>query len=405
MTATVAPRRLRIAFVYDALYPYQKGGAERRFHELASRLAQRHEVHAVSWRWWSGAADPSLDEVQLHGVGRAPRLYGNDGKRTVREVVGFSARLVPELARRRYDVIDCSATPYLPLVACRLASALTGTPMVATWHELWDEHWLSYLAHRPVVARLARLVEARATRIGDLRVAVSPFTAERLAAAGVPEPAIRVVGNGVAIEAFLRSRASRHHSDVAFVGRLIEDKRVDLLIEAVDRLRRDLVDLRCLIAGDGPERPRLEAEVGRRGLASHVSFTGEVDDEQMRGLLKAASVLALPSIREGFGMVAIEAQAAGAVPVVVRSPHSAAPTLIRDGVDGLVCEPNADSLTAALRALLTDPARLTSMRRRAAEAARRWDWDRLAGEMEQLYLELARAGARQPRPRWRLSWR
>jgi hypothetical protein len=92
---------MRIAFVYDALFPYVKGGAERRYHELARRLAAEHDVHHVSWQWWDGPATTTADGVTLHGVGRPPVLYGSDGKRTVREAVAFARRLVPTLLRER----------------------------------------------------------------------------------------------------------------------------------------------------------------------------------------------------------------------------------------------------------------------------------------------------------------
>jgi glycosyltransferase involved in cell wall biosynthesis len=136
-----------------------------------------------------------------------------------------------------------------------------------------------------------------------------------------------------------------------------------------------------------------------------VQFLGQVSDAEKIGLLKSSRILVLPSVREGFGIAAIEGQAAGLVPVVARSPHSAAPTLVRDGVDGLVCDPLPGSLSAALRSLLADPPRMSVMRAAAAHAARRWDWDRVAQQMEGLYLEAARPVA-PVRTGWRsLSWR
>ena len=159
-------RRLKLAFVYDALFPYVKGGAERRYHELARRLAAEHEVHCVTWQWWEGSATTTIDGITLHGVGTPPKLYGADGKRTVREAVAFARRLAPALLGRRLDVIDCSATPYLPLYAAAAAARLSGTPLVATWHEVWGEHWREYLPDRPAVARVAVSLEARAVRRG-----------------------------------------------------------------------------------------------------------------------------------------------------------------------------------------------------------------------------------------------
>ena len=63
-------RRLRIAFVYDGLVPFTTGGGERRYHELASRLAERHDVHYVSWRFWGSGEVVVRGGVTYHGVGR-----------------------------------------------------------------------------------------------------------------------------------------------------------------------------------------------------------------------------------------------------------------------------------------------------------------------------------------------
>ena len=65
---------LRIGLVYDALYPYVTGGAEKRYHELATRLAERNEVHYLTWQFWDGPEQVVQDGVTLHGVGRPPAL-------------------------------------------------------------------------------------------------------------------------------------------------------------------------------------------------------------------------------------------------------------------------------------------------------------------------------------------
>jgi glycosyltransferase involved in cell wall biosynthesis len=397
-------RRLRIAYVYDALYPYLLGGGERRFRELAARLAERHEVHYLSWQFWDGPADRAEDGIQLHGMGPAPDLYGADGKRTVGEAARFAARILRPLIDRPFDVVDCAATPYVPLYAAWLGTRLAGTPLVATWHEFWGEHWDEYLVHRPAVARVARWTEAGAVRFGDRHVAVSAFTADRLVAAGLRPDRVRVVGNGLPLEAFAEVPTSAVVSDLIFVGRLIEDKRVDLLIEAVARLRGELPGLRCLVIGDGPERPALEALVAERGLRDRVWFMGPVGEAEKVALLKGSKLLVLPSVREGFGIAAVEGQAAGLVPIVVRSPHSAAPAVVHDGIDGVVCDPLPEALAAVVRSLLGDPFRMGLMRAAAGQAARRWDWDRVALEMEDVYLETARPAESPEARRRRLSW-
>jgi glycosyltransferase involved in cell wall biosynthesis len=197
----------------------------------------------------------------------------------------------------------------------------------------------------------------------------------------------------VDLAAIRRIRPSAHRSDVVFVGRLIEDKRVEVLLQAIHRLGGEFPDLRCTIIGDGPQREPLERLAASLSLGSRVRFAGPMDDGKAFALLKAGRILALPSVREGFGIAVIEALATGCVPVVARGPHTAAPALVRDGVDGVVCDPTPESMAAILASLLRDPSRLATMQRAGRRAAAQWDWDRLAAEMEEIYLE-ARGGAR-----------
>jgi glycosyltransferase involved in cell wall biosynthesis len=380
---------MKIAFVYDALYPYINGGAEKRYYELARRLRDDHDVHFVTWRYWDDAPHESLDGITVHGVGRPGRFYGDDGRRTVREALGFATRVLPHLLRERYDVIDFCATPYLPLYAGWLASSLRGTPLVVTWHELWGEYWSSYLSDRPLVGWAARRLEAGGAALGEVAVSVSPFTAQRLAAHRPASRPARVVSNGISLSQIAAIPAASHGSDVIFAGRLIEDKQVGLLLDAVAELRARRPDLRVCIAGDGPSRGRLEAQAAALGIADRVRFTGRVSEADLIGLLKASRVLGFPSLREGFGMVVVEAQACGAVPVVVKGPHSAASELVRDGEDGLVCESTVASMASALAALLGDEARRSVMSTNARQAAAQRDWDTIAVQMEAIYEEVA----------------
>lgn len=387
---------MKIAFVHDGLYPYLKGGAERRYYELATRLSSRHEVHYITWRHWGAERSARHGGFTVHGVGSPRPFYGDDGKRTIGEAAEFAVRLLPALRERRYDVIDCSATPYLQLYSCWLAARATRTPLVATWHEFWGRHWDAYLPERPAVAQVARRIEAACRRLGDIRVAVSPFTEERLAE-GRGGTTARVVGNGVSLDAIKHIASSGEASDIVFVGRLIEDKKVDLLLQACQLLLGEFPGLRCTIVGEGPERERLERLAASLSLGANVCFAGRVEDDQTFGLMKAAKVFAQPSIREGFGITVIEAQASGCVPVVARGPHTAAPDLVRDGVDGLICDPTSESLAASLAALLRDPARQASMRAQAERSVAKWDWGQISYQMEDIYREAvtsaeARAG-------------
>lgn len=393
---------MRIALVYDAMYPWVAGGAERRFFELGRRLAARHDVHLVGWQWWDGPATIERAGMHLHGLGPAPQLYGADGKRTVREAVQFSARLLPFLLRHRFDVVDCSATPYVPLYPAAAARRLRGGRLVVTWHEFWGSHWAAYLPHRRWVARMARALESHGRRAGDRVVAVSDFTSRAMGIVG--DPRSTVIPNGVGVESLASAVPMPDGADVVSVGRLIDEKRVEVLLEAIAVLRARGAAPRTAVIGDGPERPALEARARDLELADIVRFHGRVSEADVARHLRAARILALPSIREGYGMAVAEAQAAGAVPIVARGPFSAAPDLVRDGVDGLVVEPTAAAFADAIDGLLGNAGRLAGMAAAARDIGASRSWDLVAERVERLYLELLMPAAAAKPVRRRLRW-
>lgn len=391
MIPAVVPERMRIAFVYDALVPFLSGGAERRYHEIAIRLAERHDVHYVTWRFWGPEPTLRRDGITHHGVGPPRHFYGSDGKRTIREAAEFALRLPATLARVGADVIDASATPYLPLYAAWATSRVSRTPLVATWHEFWGAHWADYLPDRRAVAWIARALEAGARPLADRRVAVSAFTKRRMAAGASGDdeaPATDVVANGVDLAALTRARPAPERSDVLFVGRLIDEKRVDVLIQAMARVAASWPTVRCVIVGDGPERAGLVALAEREGVSDRISFVGRVDDDRLTGLMHGSRILAMPSIREGYGMVVVEGQACGLVPVIARSPLSAAPDLVTHGHDGVVSGPTPDAFATAIGGLLADPAGLAWMSSAARRTAAGRGWDDRAADMERIYAGL-----------------
>jgi glycosyltransferase involved in cell wall biosynthesis len=381
---------MKIALVYDALYPFTTGGAEKRYYELARRLTARHEVHFVSWQHWRGAPRTQMGDLTYHGVGRPFKFYGKDGKRRISEAVGFAGHLLKAFPRERFDVIDCSTLPYFPAYACHLISRSRRIPLVLTWHEFWGDYWLDYLGRR---GHLARGIEFLTTGLGDLGVAVSEFTSNRVKRLGLGNRPIEVVPNGIEYEEIRGIPPEGTESDIIYMGRLIEHKNISTLLEALRLLVSQLPRLRCFIVGDGPDREKLAASSSALGLDGNVTFWGFIPSQRdLFALMKRSKVFVFPSTREGFGRSVMEAQACGLPAVVVDAPDSASPSLIRDGGNGLVCPNDAPSLAAALGKLLADPPRRQRMAEEALVEAARYDWSNVVEHLETIYRQVARNG-------------
>jgi glycosyltransferase involved in cell wall biosynthesis len=122
---------------------------------------------------------------------------------------------------------------------------------------------------------------------------------------------------------------------VVFAGRHIPEKRAPAVVAAVVEARRRVPQLRGLVLGDGPERPAVLAEIERVGR-DIVEAPGFVSPEEVDYALARAACMLLPSRREGFGLVVVEAASRGTPSIVVRDPDNAAVELVEDGVNGFV---------------------------------------------------------------------
>lgn len=374
---------MKIAFVYDAVYPWVKGGAEMRIHELGKRLSARgHEVHIFGVKWWEGKDTFEYEGMTLHGVCKARNLYVN-GRRSISEAIIFAAKLFPELRKENFDLIDVSVFPYFSCFTVKAVSILEKVPSVFTWHEVWDDYWYEYLGRAGI---FGQLVEKAVSRLSENNIAVSSWTKDRLELLGVPGEKITVIPNGIDLEKisgiepdwgkFPVGLESKTY-DIIFVGRLIKEKNVDLLIKAVTLLKADFPDLRCCIVGDGPEKAALVELAKRIGVYESVEFAGFQEYGSLIGKIKASKVLVLPSSREGFGMVVIEAFACGVPVVTVRAKYNAAQGLVEDGVDGFIVGLEEREIAKAVVKTIGINSGNTEASEAALRKAENYDWEEI----------------------------
>lgn len=378
----MGPKAVRLAIVSDVVGPFRHGGMERRVWEIARRLATRgHEVHILTMKWWEGPQLRRISGVTFHGVSPLLPLYSGK-RRSIRQALAFACHVATYLVLKppQVDILEVQAFPYFPVLSSRLVAHV---PLVVTWHEVWGRYWMEYLD--PVRGRLAMLIERACARIGNMRVAVSQDVAQALGALAA-KPPVQVIQCGVDLETMESVGPLPQGPDVVFVGRLLAHKGVDLLLHALDLLGRDGRYLTAAIVGDGPERKRLEQMCCQLGLGSRVKFLGNISDLFLFSLLKASKVLALPSRREGFGLVVLEANACGLPAVVLDHPMNAARLLVRHGYNGFLAPPTARGLAEMLdNAIRSAP----SMREACRQFASAYDWDVAVSQLERKLAQVA----------------
>ncbi len=255
------------------------------------------------------------------------------------------------------DGVVCGHLHLVPLAAA--VAVARRVPLLLTLHgiEAWE------LPH-PGARGLALRTSLRRV---DGYVAVSDHTRRRFEAWAPVDPARgRVIPNtfepgpfvpGPYPEALARRLGLEDRSVVLTLGRLagIERRKgFDVMLEALPALAARVPDVTYVIAGDGADRPRLEAKADALGVADRVVFTGYVDEAEKPDLYRLADAFAMPSRGEGFGIVLLEAMAVG-VPVVA-STADGSREAVRDGQLGPTVDPgDPDAVVDAIVAALGRP--------------------------------------------------
>lgn len=368
----------KIVFVSDAIYPYMKGGKEKRLHEITKRLAAMgHDVHIYTMKWWKGPSKTRVESgVTLHAICNYHEMYKGD-RRTISEGVLFGLACF-KLMRVKFDVLDVDHMPFFPVLSAWIVCMLRGRKLYATWHEaLSGKEWVGYMG---VGGLFASAIERLCIRLPHQITAASAHTQELLASIHGRVNGVALVASGIDRPLLDAVRPADIQCDVLYVGRLVKDKHVDMLVRAINIARQNNPDIQGVIIGHGPERDRLEDEVHKLKLKNNVTFLDPLPEAaEVYAYMKAAKVFCSPSVREGFGIVSLEALGCGTPVITTSSPGNAARHLILDGQNGSIVDPTPKALAEAIDHWISVPKPDT------AEQTAKYDWHTLAKEQAQVY--------------------
>jgi glycosyltransferase involved in cell wall biosynthesis len=341
-----------VALVTDAIYPYFRGGKEVRYHELAHRLAKHADVHVFTMKWWDGSPVLQDGDVTFRATSRLYEMYSGE-RRSYREAFFFALSCL-RLLTFPFDVIEADQFPTFHIFTLRLITWIKRKPLTVTWHEVWTRvYWLEYLGR---AGNIAWLIQWLAMRVPDHLIAASPETAARLRDVFGDRASISIVPNGLDLEAINDSYAADSPVDLVTVGRLLPHKNVDMLLEAVARLRKAGTPATCLVIGDGPQAPALHKRARELGIEDAVEFRNDIwEQKDLYSYIKAARVAVFPTSREGFGLAVLEAIACGVPVVTTSAPDNLAQHLVARSAAGTVCEPSAEAIADAVGAVLDRP--------------------------------------------------
>ncbi len=362
---------MKIGLVTPYVYPLP-GGVNEHVRFLYENLRQRgHDVRIIT----SSHGLQRSSEGDIIRIGKGFSVPSNGSVGTITVSPRYVSQVNDVLARERFDLLHFHEpfVPFLSLVMLHQSTSVN----IATFH--------AYAGFSPAMELGRRLLPAYARRLHG-RIAVSA-AARHFIDRFFPGD-YKVIPNGVNLGRFQRavpvSRWLDSTPNILFVGRLEDRKGLPYLLKAYRLIRKSGLEARLLVVGAGPQAREARRYVLTRGL-QNVEFLGRVSDAEKAQLFKTADVYVSPATgRESFGVVLLEAMAAGA-PIVASDIHGYKGVVQRGRQAILVPPRDPKALAAAITELLTDPELRARLSAAGLARAQQFGWEQVTARVEDYY--------------------
>jgi phosphatidyl-myo-inositol alpha-mannosyltransferase len=368
--------KLKVSLVYDDSLDGHEGVAHQ-VKLIGSWLAGRG--HTVSYLCGQTHL-PHYKGSKVYSLARNVKVSFNGNKLSI--PLPTRGRLISQtLAEVKPDILHVQL-PHSPFMAQKVVNR-SSAAAVGTFH-IYPANWLVGLGARLLkVAYLGGL--NKFTEVVSVSPAAQTFARDYFGLA------TKVIPNAVAIDQ-LKSQVHNRPNRVVFLGRLVERKGCEQLIRAFAIVNEMLPEAELIVAGDGPQRPKLAKLVSELGLDNAVSFKGFIKEEAKADLLASAAVACFPSLYgESFGIVLVEAMAAGAGAVLAgNNPGYAS---VMQPRPELLCNPrDSQQLAAQIIRLLRDDAARAAVSKWQKNYVKQFDINHVGQQLEALYISAIASG-------------
>ena len=362
---------MRILMLSWEYPPRIVGGISRVVHGLAQKLGERgNEVHVITCCEMGTKEFEKDKEVYIHRIHSydvTPNNFVDWVLQLNFSLIEHSIKLINETGK--FDIIH--AHDWIVAFAARVLKHSYFTPLISTIHA--TEYGRNCGIHDDTQRYINNIEWWMAFESWRIIVNSEYMKGEVKHVFKVPEDKIDIIPNGVDLDKFdgyekdinfRRKYAKDNEKIIFFVGRLVNEKGVHVLIDSVPKVLQYYNDAKFIIAGKGPQLEDLKAKANYMGVSHKVHFTGYIKDEELLKIYKCADVAVFPSLYEPFGIVALEGMVAN-VPVVV-SDTGGLSGIVEHGVDGMKSYTgNANSLADSILEILHNPEKAEKMKENA----------------------------------------
>ena len=401
---------MRIMMLSWEYPPRIVGGIARVVHDLSHAFAkQGHEVHVITYQEGETKEFEKDGPVFVHRVTNYPINANN--------LIDWVMQLNFCMVERASDVIKeygkfdiLHAHDWLVAYAARTLKRTYKLPLVATIHA--TESGRNKGIHNKSQGYVNDVEWMLTYEAGNV-ICNSMFMKNEISKLfGKPYGNIHVVPNGININKFdgqerdwefRRNYAADNEKIIFFAGRIVNEKGIQILLNAAPKIIANYHDVKFVIAGRGPCLDELKGLANRLGIANRVYFTGYLNDVQITKMYKAADIATFPSLYEPFGIVALEGMLSGATTVV--SDAGGLNEIISHGIDGLKSYAgNANSLADSILEALYNRDLCKQIAVNAREKViREFNWETISKNTMNVYKETIKAAKAAAKEKVRLE--
>ncbi|MGQ9707293.1 MAG: glycosyltransferase family 4 protein [bacterium] len=369
---------MRICLVSSSYRPYISGVGEH-VHYLGKELKKLgHQVHVLTTTHQPVVQTQTLPSSRL---GKAWIIRFARGEFILPVGLTLACQVKDFFSSNRFDIVHCHGI--FPPEIAYWSTLYSPAPVVVTFHAVNPQlPGFVCTAFRAFFVNLRQKVNAR--------IAVS--RASRDWAEHFFPGQYNIIPNGIDLNYFHPDvkpnlPVSQNHR-LLFVGRLEKRKGLEYLFQAMPKVLESFPDTQVVVVGFGPLKYHYQQLAARLGIKKSVQFVGPVANHELAGYYTSATLCIAPATgREAMGIVLIEAMACG-LPVIA-SRITGYDEVIEDGVTGILVTPkNVPELAAEIIQLLKSPMLRNRIAQQARIRARDYDWGKIAGAIEKVYLEV-----------------
>lgn len=363
---------MKVALCTEILYPLY--GVERRVYEFARRLPR----YGIEPEIFTSTSPKHFKRLSITQVSHC--TITSPPKRNYAFCLNYMFSLFRQLMKRDYDLLQ--AEGHLSLVPCSLAAALRKKPSVATVHDLYLSEWGSM--YKSAASIFGATFEVLSCKMPfDHVITVNSSLKEKMESIlKMRREKVQILHSGIDTGYIKSIPHENRDGSIVYIGRLVPQKNVDMLIKAYALLPKEIRRVhRLKIVGEGSERARLEALANSLGVG--VIFTGKIEKhESVLAELKKSSLFVLPSRRESFGITILEAMCSG-VPVI--STRTEGPSdHVKNGETGFLVSSEKEMSEKMLN-ILNDKKLQNKLSKNGRLYAEQHDWENITKNVAAVY--------------------